>query len=68
MTNQTTVSPAEHNINRSASAFTNISSGRKAKNTIATILIYGCMLLALVPLVWVPVSYTHLTLPTIYSV
>ena len=53
MTNQTTVSPAEHNINRSASAFTNISSGRKAKNTIATILIYGCMLLALVPLVWV---------------
>ena len=52
MTSKTTVSPTADDINKKTS-FSDISSGRKAKNTIATVLIYLCMLLALIPLVWV---------------
>lgn len=33
--------------------FTDISQARKTKNTFATVLIYACMILAMIPLVWV---------------
>ena len=47
-----TVSPSTDKVQRSAT-FMDISSGRKFTNNLATTLIYLCMGLALVPLVWV---------------
>ncbi|WKD61930.1 Phosphate transport system permease protein PstA [Corynebacterium ciconiae DSM 44920] len=36
-----------------SSSFQHISSSRRAKNSVATVVIYGAMLVAMVPLVWV---------------
>lgn len=51
MTNKT-VEPTSSKVN-GASAFSDISGSRKAVNSIAQAIIYFCMFIALVPLVWV---------------
>ncbi|MDY3128034.1 MAG: phosphate ABC transporter permease PstA [Corynebacterium sp.] len=47
-----TVSPSQEAVKKT-STFSGISSSRKTTNTAATFIIYLCMLLAVVPLVWV---------------
>ncbi|NLA55247.1 MAG: phosphate ABC transporter permease PstA [Corynebacterium humireducens] len=50
--NVNTIDPASTKL-VGQSAFTHISQSRKTTNTLATILVYGTMLIALIPLVWV---------------
>ena len=50
--NVNTIDPASTKLG-GQSAFTHISQSRKTTNTLATILVYGTMLIALIPLVWV---------------
>ncbi|QYR17091.1 phosphate ABC transporter permease PstA [Corynebacterium glutamicum] len=52
MTNNV-VTPRMDEPLKKSSAFTDISSSRKTTNTVATVIIYGAMLIAAVPLVWV---------------
>ncbi len=53
MTNNiNTIDPASTRLG-GQSAFMHISQSRKTTNTLATILVYGTMLIALIPLVWV---------------
>ncbi|STC98714.1 phosphate ABC transporter permease PstA [Corynebacterium renale] len=52
MTNNVVSSPVTQPVTQGAT-FTDISQSRKTKNSIATFVIYACMVLAMVPLVWV---------------
>ena len=50
--NVNTIDPASTKLG-SQTAFTHISQSRKTTNTVATVLVYATMLIALIPLVWV---------------
>ncbi len=50
--NVNTVTPKSDKLD-GGSAFTHISQSRKTTNTVATVLVYATMALALIPLVWV---------------
>ncbi|AKE39860.1 Phosphate transport system permease protein PstA [Corynebacterium camporealensis] len=53
MTNKTSAATPSSGKVYGESAFTDISGGRKTANTVATVVVYIAMALAMVPLVWV---------------
>lgn len=66
-TNVNTVSPDSGALGKK-SAFIDISGSRKATNSIATVVVYAAMIIALIPLVWVLWSVIARGLDTVLSV